>query len=80
MAAGQVPQGGAVLAVAEEVLDRGAVPVPVPGGGRLVRGGDVRVGQDEAVGVDRAGPGELGDRQGALAWVQGAAVSAGQSG
>ena len=50
---GEVPEGGAELAVAEDVLHRGAVPVPVLGRGRLVRAGHVQVGQDEAVGVDR---------------------------
>ena len=69
----EVPQGGAELAVAEDVLHRGAVPVPVLGGYRLVRAGHVQVGQDERVGVDRPGAGQLGDRQGPLVWVQGAA-------
>jgi hypothetical protein len=77
ISAGKVPQRGAVLAVAEEVLDAGAVPVPVLGGGGLIRRGDVQVGQDEGIGVDRAGLGELGDGQGALVGVQGAAAATG---
>ncbi len=39
-----------------------------------VRAGHVQVGQDEAVGVDRPGAGQLGDRQGPLVRVQGAAA------
>jgi hypothetical protein len=70
---GQVPEGGAVLAVAEDVLDGGPVPVPVLCRGGLVRCGHVQVRQDEAVGVDRVGAGEPGDGQGALAGVQGPA-------
>jgi hypothetical protein len=53
-------------------LDRGAMPVPVLHGGGLVRRGRVQVRQDERVAVDRIGFGELGDRQGALAGMQGA--------
>jgi hypothetical protein len=68
-----VPEGGAVLAVTEDVLDGGPMPVPVLCRGGLIRRGHARVRQDEAVAVDRAGLGELGDRQGALAGVQGAA-------
>ena len=69
-----MPQGGTELAVAEDVLDAGAVPVPVLCGHRLVRAGHVQVRQDERVGVDRPGAGQLGDRQGALVRVQGAAA------
>ena len=70
---GEVAQRGAVLGVAEDVLDAGAVPVPVLHRGRPVRGGHVEVGHDERVGVDRGGgAGELGQRQGALVGVQGA--------
>ena len=69
-----MPQGGAGLAVAEQVLHRGAVTVPVLGGGRPGRAGHVQVRQDEAVGVDRAGGGQLGERQGTLVRVQGAAA------
>jgi len=47
------------------------VPVPVLCGGGLVRRGHVQVRQDEAAAVDGAGAGELEDRQGALAGVQG---------
>jgi len=68
-----MPEGGTVLAVAEDVLDGGAVPVPVLGRGSLVWCGHVEVRQDEAVAVDRTGLGEFGDRQGSLAGVQGAA-------
>jgi hypothetical protein len=53
-------QGGAVFAVAEEVLDAGAMPVPVLDRGRLLRCGHVQVGQDERVAVDALGVGELG--------------------
>ena len=69
-----MPEGGTELAVAEDVLHRGAVPVPVLGGHRLVRAGHVQVRQDERVGVDRSGLGQLGERQGALVRVQGAAA------
>jgi len=62
----EMPEGSAGLAVAEEVLHRGAVPVPVLRSGSLVRAGHVEVRQDERIGVDRAGGGSLGDRQGAL--------------
>ena len=55
------------------MLDGGAVPVPVLGRSGLARRGHVQVRQDEAVAVDRISPGEIGDRQGALAGVQGAA-------
>ena len=48
------------------------MPVPVLGG--FVRRSHVQVGQDEGVGVDRAGLGELRDGQGALVRVQGAAA------
>ena len=68
-----MPEGSAELAVTEDVLHRGAVPVPVLGGHRLVWAGHVQVGQDERVGVDRPGTGQLGERQGALVRVQGAA-------
>jgi hypothetical protein len=47
-----MPESGTVLAVAEDVLDGGAVPVPVLHGGGLVRRGHVQVRQDEAVAVD----------------------------
>jgi hypothetical protein len=67
-----VPEGGAELAVAEDVLHRGAVPVPVLRRRRLVRGSHVQVGQDERVGVDCPGPGQLVERQGTLVRVQGA--------
>ena len=70
---GKMPESSAELAVTEDVLHRGAVPVPVLHSGRLVRGGHVQVGQDERVGVDRPGTGQLGERQGALVRVQGAA-------
>jgi len=50
------------------------LPVPVLDGGRLVRRSHVQVGQDERVGVDRPGVGQLGDRQGPLVRVQGAAA------
>ncbi len=70
----QMAEGGAVLAVAEDVLDGGAVPVPVLYGGGLIRGGYVQARQDEAVAVDGAGPGELGMGR-ARSWgVQGAAA------
>ena len=59
----QVPQRGAVLAVAEDVLDAGAVPVPVLHRGRLGRGGHVHVGADETVGVDSGFSLQLRDRQ-----------------
>jgi hypothetical protein len=47
--------------------------VPVLGGDRLARGSHVQVRQDEAVGVDRPGGGELRERQGTLVRVQGPA-------
>ena len=56
----QVPQGGAGLAVAEDVLHRGAVPVRVLRRNRLVRSSHVQVRHDERVGVDRPGAGQLG--------------------
>ena len=53
----QVAQRGTVLAVAEDVLDAGAMPVPVLARHGPGRGGDITVGEDEAVGVDgRLGP------------------------
>ena len=68
-----MPQRGAVLGVAEQVLDRGAVPVPVLDRGGPLAGGHVEVGHDERVAVDGVGGGQLGERQGALVGVQGAA-------
>jgi hypothetical protein len=65
-----------VFGVAEQVLDLGAVPVPVLDRGGLLAAGDVEVGDDERVSVDRFGGGELGEfgqGQGALVGVQGAA-------
>jgi len=62
-----------VLAVAEDLLDGSAMPVPVLRRGGLVRRRHVQVRQDEAVAVDRVSAGELGDREGTLARVQGAA-------
>ena len=52
---------------------RGALPVPVLYRNRLARAAHVQVGQDERVGVDRPGAGQLGERQGTLVRVQGAA-------
>jgi hypothetical protein len=63
-----------VLAVTEDVLDGGEVPVPVLCRGGLAWRGHVQVRQDERVAVDRAGLRELGNREGALARVQGAAA------
>ena len=60
------------LAVVEDVLHRGAVTVPVLGGHRLVRGGDVQVGQDERVGVIAPARASSGNGR-ALVRVQGAA-------
>ena len=74
MAGGQVAQRGAVLAVAEDVLDAGAVPVPVLHRGGPGRGGHVQVGADEAVGVDGRFLFQFRDRQGPLVRVQGAAA------
>ena len=45
----EVPQGGAVLAVTEDALDGGAMPVPVLHGDRLIRRSHVQVRQDERV-------------------------------
>jgi hypothetical protein len=73
ISAGEMPEGGSVLAVTEDALDGGAVPVPVLGRGCLARRGHVQVRQDERVGVDRAGVFQPGDRQGALDGVQGPA-------
>jgi hypothetical protein len=47
----------------EDVLDRGAVKVPVLYGRGSAGHRDVEAGQDEGVGVDRPGLGEFGDRQ-----------------
>jgi hypothetical protein len=66
-------EGGAVLAVAEDVLHGGPVPVPVLHGGGLARCGHVQVGQDERVAVDRLSARQVRDGQGALAGVQGTA-------
>ena len=72
----EVPQGGPELAVAEHVLDRGPVPVPVLHRDRPLTGGHVQVGQDERVAVDGASaPGQLRERHVPLAGVQGAATS-----
>ncbi len=68
-----MPEGGAVLAVAEDVLDRGAVPVPVLRLHRFAGRGHVQVRQYERVAVDRTGAGQLGERQGTLIRVQGPA-------
>src|SRR6266516_3266862 len=69
----QVAEGGPVLAVTKDALDGGAAPVPVLRCGGLVRRGHVQVRQDERVGVDRARVFQLGDREAALAGVQGPA-------
>src|ERR1019366_7513290 len=74
IAGGQVAQGGAVLAVAEDVPDAGAVPVPVPGGGGPGRGRHVEVGEDEAAGVDGGFLLQFRHRQRPLVGVQGAAA------
>ena len=60
-----------MLGVAEDVLDLGAVPVPVLHRGGLLRCGHVEVGHDERVPVHRVGLGELGDRQHPLLRAQG---------
>src|SRR2546429_9312089 len=70
---GEVPQRGAELAVAEDVLHRGAVTVPLLRGGRLIRAGHVQVGQDERVGVDGWLPGQLREQHAPLVWGPGAA-------
>jgi hypothetical protein len=62
-----VQEGGVVGAYAEGILDGGAVPIPVLYHGRLIRRGHVQVRQDERVAANRGGPGEIGNRQGALA-------------
>jgi hypothetical protein len=49
------------------------MPVPVFGGHRLLGGGYVEVGEDERVGLDRVGGGELVEWQRPLVGVQGAA-------
>ena len=69
----EVPEGGTVLAVTENALDRGPVPVPVLGRGGLARRGHVPAGQDERVRVDRLSVFQPGDREGALGGVQGPA-------
>jgi hypothetical protein len=51
----EVPESGAELAVAEDVLHGGVVPAPVLGRYRLVRGSHVQAGQDKRVGIDRPG-------------------------
>src|SRR5712691_8125557 len=63
---GEMPEGGAELAVAEDVLDRGAVPEPVLRRHGLIWRGHVQVRQYERVAVDRTGAGDLGERQGTL--------------
>jgi len=57
MSGREMPQGGAVFGVAEHVLDRCPVPVPVLDLGSRVAGGHVEVGDDERVPVDRVGGG-----------------------
>jgi hypothetical protein len=64
----------AELAVAEDVLHRGAVTVPVLCRYRLVRAGYVQAGHDEAVGLDGRLLRQFGNRQGPLVRVQGAAA------
>ena len=72
---GQVPQRGAELAVAEDVLRPWCgAGAPVLGGHRLARGGHLQVRQDKGIGVDRLGARPFGERQGALVRVQGAAA------
>ena len=51
------------------------MPVPVLDRGRPLTGGHVKVGHDERVAVDGVGGGELGQWQGPLVGVQGAAAS-----
>ena len=70
---GQVAQRGAVLGVAEQVLHLGAVAVPVLDRGGALAGGDVEVGHDERVAVHGVQVSELGQGQGTLVGVQGAA-------
>ena len=53
--------------------DGGAVPVPVLCRGGFARRGHVQVRRDEAVAIDRVSAFQFGDREGALARVQGAA-------
>jgi hypothetical protein len=48
-----------VLAVTEDVLDVGAVAVPVLDGGGLFGGRHIQVGQDEGVAVDGLGVAQL---------------------
>ena len=48
-----MPQGGTVLGVFVQRLNIRAVPVPPLDFGQLLRVGDVEVGEDEAVPVDR---------------------------
>jgi hypothetical protein len=52
-------QRGAVFGVAEDVFDLGAVPVPVLHCGGVFAGGDVEVGQDKRVAIDRLSAGQL---------------------
>src|SRR5919106_1712719 len=65
-------QGSAVLAVAEDVLDAGAPPVPALDRGGGGRGGHVPVGQHERVAVDGVGVFQFGDWQRPRLRVQGA--------
>jgi hypothetical protein len=60
-----------VLAVAEHVLDAGAMPVPELDLRGFARCGHITIGQDEGIGVDRVRVGQFGDRQGTLVGVKG---------
>jgi hypothetical protein len=73
VATGQMTQPGPVLAVTEDVLDRGSPPVPVLDRDSFTRRRHINIGADKRISIDLAGFGHLTERQGTLIGMQRAA-------
>src|SRR5262245_55811790 len=69
-----MPQRATMFGVTEDVFHTGAMPIPMLDRSSLLAGGDIKVGDDERVGVDRLSIGEFIQRQHTLVWVQGTAA------
>jgi hypothetical protein len=59
-------QPGPVLAVTEDVLDRGSLPVPVLDRDSFTRRRHINSGADKRISIDLAGFGHLTERQDTL--------------
>jgi hypothetical protein len=73
MATGQMTQCGTVLAVPEDVLNRGPLPIPMLNRDRFTRRRHINEGADKRISIDIAGLGRFAERQGTLIGMQRAA-------